>query len=576
MSAIEDVLSLGSFDGIEVADLEQVVDEAGKFARDVIAPTNEVGDQQGVSLEDGKVNVPDAIADLHAQFVANGWQSVAGDPEFDGMGLPSAVGNAVSEMIETGNLAYSLLPMLTHDGAIALEAHGTDEQKQKYLSKLVTGEWSGTMLLTEPQAGSDLAAVKTRAVRDGDRYRIFGTKIFITWGDHELSENIIHFVLARVEGAPEGVRGISMFIVPKFDVGEDGELGARNDLRATSLEHKLGIHASPTCVMSFGDEDGAVGYLLGEENKGLANMFTMMNHARLGVGLQGLAVSERAYQLARAYAHDRVQGKTPGIEGRAPIVHHADVRRMLMLMRSQIEAMRAVTYTAAAQIDHSHHGPTDEARAAAETRLSLLTPIVKGWCTEKSEEITSLGVQIHGGMGYVEETGAAQHYRDARILTIYEGTSGIQANDFAGRKTLGDEGRELGRLIAELREMAKELGDNPALEDVARAVSDSLDLLEQGGQWIVANAMSHPSALGAASFNYMMLAGTVLGGAYLAKAAGIASSGASDVDQDFAAEKRATAAFYSAHVLPRALGYLAAMTANPEITMALPAEAFGA
>jgi len=573
LSGIDEILSLDAFDGIEVADLEQIIGEAGRFARDVIAPTNVIGDQQGVRLEDGKVLVPDAIADLHAQFVANGWQSVAGNPEFGGMGLPSAVANAVSEMVETGNLAYSLLPMLTHDGAIALEAHGTEEQKARFLSKLITGEWSGTMLLTEPQAGSDLAAVKTRAVPDGDRYRIFGTKIFITWGDHELSENIIHFVLARVEGAPEGVRGISMFLVPKFEVGDDGAIGERNDVRATSVEHKLGIHVSPTCVMSFGDDDGAIGYLLGEENKGLANMFTMMNHARLGVGLQGLAVSERAYQQACAYANDRVQGKAPGVEGRAPIIHHADVRRMLMLMRSQIEAMRAVAYSAAAEIDHSHHASGEETRQAAEARLSLLTPIVKGWCTEKSEEITSLGVQIHGGMGYVEETGAAQHYRDARILTIYEGTSGIQANDFAGRKTLGDEGRELGRLIAELREMAQELGNQQGLGDVAKSISEGLDLLEKGARWIVDKAMSHPAAVGAAAFNYMMLAGTVLGGAYLAKAAGIASSDES-VDEEFAAAKRATSAFYCAHVLPRAHGYLAAMTADPGITMAIPAEAF--
>ena len=574
LSRIDDILSLDAFEGIEAADLEQILEEAGKFARDVIAPTNVVGDQQGVSIKDGTVTVPAEFAELHAQFVGNGWQAVAGNPEYDGMGLPSATGNAVSEMVETANLAYSLLPMLTSDAAVALEEHGTEELKNTYLSKLVTGQWAGTMLLTEPQAGSDLAAIKTRAVRDGEHFRISGTKIYITWGDHELSENIIHFVLARIEGAPEGVRGISMFLVPKFLVGDDGEIGARNDLRATSLEHKLGIHASPTCVMSFGDDDGAIGYLVGEENKGLASMFTMMNHARLGVGQQGLAVSERAYQLACAYAHDRVQGRVPGEKGRVAIVHHADVRRMLMLMRSQIEAMRAVAYTAAAQVDFVHHGASEDARAAANLRLSLLTPIVKGWCTEKSEEITSLGIQIHGGMGYVEETGAAQHYRDARILPIYEGTNGIQAADLAGRKVLGDEGQEIRRLIGELRETCASMRDDDALAPIADSVDAALDQLEQGVAWLLANAMSQPAALGAASFNLLMLAGTVLGGAYLAKAAAIASSASSKTDAKFAAEKRATAAFYCAQVLPRAHGYLAAMTADPDITMAIPAESF--
>lgn len=573
LAGIDDILSLDPFEGMEVADLEQVLEEAGKFARDVIAPTNAIGDRKGVSIEGNTVRVPDEIAEVHAQYVENGWQSVAGNPEFDGMGLPSTVANAVSEMVETGNLAYSLLPMLTSDAAIALEEHGTDELKQKYLAKLVTGEWAGTMLLTEPQAGSDLGALKARAVRDGDRFRISGTKIYITWGDHELSENIIHFVLARIEGAPEGVRGISMFLVPKFAVGDNGEIGEQNDLRATSLEHKLGIHCSPTAVMSFGDNEGAIGYLIGEEGKGLATMFTMMNHARLGVGLQGLSVSERAFQLARAYAHDRVQGRAPGQEGRAAIVHHADVRRMLMLMRSQIEAMRAVAYTAAAQVDMSHHASGDEARATAERRLSLLTPVVKGWCTEKSEEVTSLGIQIHGGMGYVEETGAAQHYRDARILAIYEGTNGIQAADLAGRKVLGDEGQEIRKLIGELREVCAGMRDDEALAAIADAVSAGLDQLEQGVEWLLANAMSHPAALGASSFNMLMLTGTVLGAAYLAKGVAAASA-AGGTDANFLKEKVATTAFYCAHVLPRAQGYLAAMTADPGITMALPAEAF--
>ena len=491
------------------------------------------------------------------------------------MGLPAITAFAANEMVQTANISYSLLPMLTSDAAEAMQAHASDELKANYLSKIITGQWAATMNLTEAQAGSDLAAITTRAVRDGDQFRIFGTKVFITWGDHELSENVIHLVLARIEGAPEGVRGISMFLVPKFILTEDGEPGERNDLRATSVEHKLGIHGSPTCVMQFGDNDGAVGYLVGEENRGLAAMFTMMNHARMGVGLQGLAVSERALQHASAYAHDRVQGRVPGIDGRAPIIHHADVRRMLMLMRSQVEAMRALSYSAAAQTDIAHHGADEETRVAADRRLSLLTPIVKGWCTETSEQVTSLGIQIHGGMGFVEETGAAQFYRDARILTIYEGTSGIQAGDLTGRKVLGDEGRELRALLDELRAYFKGVNDE-LMQGVASAVLAGIDQVDDGVEWLLKNALSSPTTPGAAGFNFMMLAGTVLGGAYIAKAAAIATSGESREDEAFGQEKLATAAFYCAHVLPRAHGFLSAMTADPAITMAIPAKSFQA
>ncbi len=575
LAGIDDILTLESYAGIERSDLEQVLDESAKFARDVIAPTNVAGDQQGCAVEGDTVRVPAEFADVHRQFVENGWQSVGGNPAYDGMGLPAIVAYATNEMVETANIAYSLLPMLTSDAAEALEAHASDELKATYLAKIITGQWAATMNLTEPQAGSDLAAITTRAVSDGDRYRISGTKIYITWGDHELAENIIHLVLARLDGAPEGVRGISMFLVPKFLLGPNGEPGERNDVRATSVEHKLGIHGSPTCVMSFGDNDGAIGYLVGEENRGLAAMFTMMNHARMGVGLQGLAVSERAYQLARAYALDRVQGRVYGVEGRAPIIHHADVRRMLMLMRAQIEAMRALSYTAAAEVDVAHHGSDETAREAADRRLSLLTPIVKGWCTESSEQVTSLGIQIHGGMGYVEETGAAQHYRDARILPIYEGTNGIQAADFTGRKVLGDEGRELRAVVGELRDFFAAAND-AALSGAVKAVFAGLDELEKGLEWLLGNAATDPLAAGTASYNFMMLAGTVLGGAYLAKGAVLATSGASDVDEAFGKEKLATAAFYGAHVLPRAHAFAAAMMADPAVTMAIPAESFQA
>jgi len=574
LADIDKVLSLDAFEGMEAEDLEQVLEEAGKFASDVVAPTNIPTDQQGCRLDGKTVQVADVLADVHRQFVENGWQSVAGDPEFDGMGLPSTVAFATAEMLQSANMAYSLMPMLTRDAVAALEVHANDELKQQYLAKLTTGEWAATMNLTEPQAGSDLSAVACRAERDGDQFRIRGNKIFITWGDHELSDNVIHTVLARIDGAPEGVRGISMFLVPKFLLDENGEPGDRNDVYATALEHKLGIHGSPTAVMNFGDNEGAVGYLVGEENKGLYAMFTMMNHARLEVGLQGVAISERAYQLARSYANERIQGRVPGREDKAPIIHHADVRRMLMLMRCQVEAMRAIAYTAAAQDDIEHKSPDADARSAAGKRLSLLTPVVKGWCTETSEQVTSLGIQIHGGMGFVEETGAAQYYRDARILTIYEGTSGIQAGDLAGRKILADEGHELSALISELRELCDSMQSDDQLKTIAEAVRGGLDQLEDGMNWLIANAASGPDAVGAASFNLMMLAGTVLGGAYLAKSAAIAVSGSSSASDSFGKTKLATAAFYCAHVLPRSHGYLAAMKSDAGLTMAIPADSF--
>ncbi|RZV39377.1 MAG: acyl-CoA dehydrogenase [Chromatiales bacterium] len=574
LAEIDKVLSLDAFEGMEVEDLEQVLEEAGKFASDVVAPTNIPTDEQGCRLDGKTVHVADVLADVHRQFVENGWQSVAGDPEYDGMGLPSTVAFATAEMLQSANMAYSLMPMLTRDAVAALEVHANDELKQQYLAKLTTGEWAATMNLTEPQAGSDLSAVACRAEREGDQFRIRGNKIFITWGDHELSGNVIHTVLARIDGAPEGVRGISMFLVPKFLLDENGEPGERNDVYATALEHKLGIHGSPTAVMNFGDNEGAVGYLIGEENKGLYAMFTMMNHARLEVGLQGVAISERAYQLARSYANDRIQGRVPGREDKAPIIHHADVRRMLMLMRCQVEAMRAIAYTAASQDDIEHKSSDADICSAAGKRLSLLTPVVKGWCTETSEQVTSLGIQIHGGMGFVEETGAAQYYRDARILTIYEGTSGIQAGDLAGRKVLADEGRELSALISELRELCDSMQGDDALAGIAQSVRAGLGQLEEGMNWLIANAASGPTTTGAASFNLLMLAGTVLGGAYLAKSAAIATSASSSANEAFGKTKLATAAFYCAHVLPRAHGYLAAMMADPELTMAIAADSF--
>ncbi len=568
-AGIDEVLGLDAFDGMEFDDIGPILEEAAKLAHDVIAPTNRIGDEQGCRVEGDKVVVPDAFVDAYGQLVENGWLGIAGAPENDGMGLPEAVAHATAEMWQSANLGFSLVSMLTHDAVATIAAHAPDDLKQIYLPRVTTGQWAGTMNLTESEAGSDLSVIKTRAERDGDRFRIFGTKIFITWGDHEVAENIVHLVLARIEGAPEGVRGISLFLVPKYLPDANGEIGERNDLRATSLEHKLGIHSSPTAVMSFGDNDGAIGWLVGEENKGLAAMFTMMNYARLGVGQQGLAVSERAYQQAVAWAHDRIQGRAPGQKGRSAIVHHPDVRRMLMLMRSQIEAMRAFAFYTAGLVDFEHHG-SNEQRAAAASRLALLTPVVKGWLTEAAQEITSLGIQVHGGMGYVEETGAAQHYRDARILPIYEGTNGIQGGDFVGRKIMANEGRDIRALIEDLRATCAALADDDDLAGAGEAVSRSLDDLAQGVDWLLDNAVSDPVAAGTASFNLLMLAGFALGGAMLARAT-LSAKAAGDGGA-FLDNKIATLEFYCGHVLPRTHAYLVAATANPGATMAIDAQ----
>lgn len=576
LSGIRRVLELEAFEAVDKDTVDQVVEEAGRFASDVMAPLNIPGDQAGCRVENGAVVPPPGFDGIYQQFVENGWQSLPHPTEFDGMGLPEIVGQAASECWQSANMAYSLCPMLTNGAVAAIDAHASEDLKQMFLPKLVSGEWAGTMNLTEPQAGSDLAAVTTKAVRDGDLYRIIGTKIFITWGDQPYSENVIHLVLARLQDAPQGVRGLSMFLVPKYLLGGDGSIGELNDVSVASVEHKMGIHGSPTCVMSFGDNAGSVGYLVGEENKGLACMFTMMNHARIEVGVQGLAISERAYQLAKSWARDRTQGRAPGVEGRATIINHADVRRMLMIMKSQIEAMRAAAYATAGELDVAHHASNVEERAAAERRMAFLTPVIKGWMTETAQELTSLGVQIHGGMGYVEETGAAQHMRDARILTIYEGTTGIQANDLVGRKILADEGFAAKELIADMREVASELAGNGKLASIKSALSEGVDQLESALEWLVKNAPADPNVPGAASFNLLMLAGTVVGGWQMARAALAAMSDDSSVagDAAFCEAKILTARFYAEHIMPRARAYLKAATAGTDVLMAMPEDSF--
>jgi alkylation response protein AidB-like acyl-CoA dehydrogenase len=524
-----------------------IVEEAGKLARDVLAPLNASGDRQGATVENGVVRTADGFKDAYRAFVDGGWPGIPFEPEHGGQGVPWLIAAAAMETWASANTAWSLGPILTMGAVELLSAHGSDAQKTTYLAKLVSGEWTGTMNLTEPQAGSDLGALKSRAVPDGDRYRITGQKIFITYGEHDYTDNIVHMVLARTPNAPAGSKGISLFIVPKFLVNADGSLGQRNDLRCVSLEHKLGIHASPTCVMSYGDNDGAIGYLVGEENEGLRCMFTMMNNARMNIGLSGLAIAERAYQQALDYARTRVQF--------GPIIKHPDIRRTLMTMKSITEAMRAFAYDAAASLDIAKRHPDRAVRDAAKARIDLLTPVVKAWCTDCGVEIASLGIQIHGGMGYIEETGAAQHYRDARIAPIYEGTNGIQAIDLVTRKVLRDGGAAATAYLAELRRTIASL-DARALGPAAnlpRRAGDAIDALEKATAWLVKNGAADQAAALAGATPYLRLFGTVAGGAMMAKAAGVAAArlGANGDDR-FYKTKLATAGFYGEHILPQA------------------------
>lgn len=541
--------------------VDAVLGEAAKLFENVLAPTNQTADQQGTKLEN-KAVVPAPVLDgIYQQLVEGGWLSLSSDPDFGGQGFPELVGVAVEEMMQSANMAFSLAPMLTRGVVASLRQFGSVEQQQKYLPKLISGEWSGTMQLTESQAGSDLAAIKTRAVPEGDHYRITGSKIFITWGDQPYTDNIIHLVLARTPDAPEGTKGISMFIVPKFlDNGE------RNDNYPVSVEHKMGIHASPTCVMSFGDEGGAIGYLVGEENKGLMYMFATMNAARLSVGQEGISTAERAYQQAVAYAKDRVQGQVAGMSGKAAIINHADVKRMLMKMRALIEAGRALSFAAIRENDISHHHPDADVRANAARRVEVFTPIVKAWGSEAGSEVTSLGVQVHGGMGFVEETGAAQHMRDVRIAAIYEGTNGIQALDLVGRKTLRDGGEGVRELLGYIKSRVAEVG--AADTKLAAAATTALESCDATVAIILDNVNADPHYAGSVAFNYLMQMGTSVAGALLIVSGLLAQqqidAGSSD---PFYRQKVATAKFYAAHLLPHAEAYAASVRAGfAEIT----------
>jgi len=484
------------------------------------------------------------------------------------------VATAVQEMWNSANMAFCLAPMLTSGVIEAFRHHGTPEQQALYLPRLTTGEWTGTMNLTEPQAGSDLSAVRMQAVPEGDHYRLRGTKIFITWGEHEMTENIVHLVLARTPDAPEGVKGISLFIVPKFVVGPDGARGERNDIKCVSIEHKMGIHASPTCMLAYGEEKGAIGYLVGERNRGLEYMFTMMNHARLGVGIEGVAIAERAYQHAAEYARTRVQGRAPGQRSgdRVTIIHHPDVRRMLLGMKAQTEAMRALAYTAAAALDKAQHHPEPAERRSHQALLDLLTPIVKGWSTEQAIEVASTGVQVHGGMGFVEEGGAAQYLRDARITTIYEGTTGIQANDLIGRKVAFDKGATATVVIARMRGTCSALQSlGTDFEHTRSQLSNALDAAETATRWLVETYPVNLKAAAAVAVPYLKLFGTALGGALLCQAALVAHRKLEDPasDHDFLAAKLVTARFYCEHVLPLVHAHAAAVLHGSDSVLAL-------
>ena len=576
---LDRIAALPGYEEVSPDLVDAVLEEAGKLASEVLAPINASGDHEHSVLENGVVRTPKGFKQAYDQYRDGGWNAVPFDPEFGGQGLPWTVAFAVQEMWQASNMSFGLCPLLNQGAVELLQDHGSDEQKRLYLPKMISGEWTGTMNLTEPQAGSDVGAVRTKAWKDGDAYRIAGQKIFITYGEHDFADNIIHLVLARTPDAPAGIKGISLFVVPKFLVGADGAPGERNDLRCVSLERKLGINASPTCVMAYGDNDGAIGYLVGEENRGIEYMFTMMNNARLSVGLQGVAIAERAYQQAVDFARTRVQGRAMGNgAAAATIIHHPDVRRMLLGMKAQIEAGRALTYYAAAALDTAQRHPDAENRKEAQALVDLLTPVVKAWCTDLGCEVASTGVQIHGGMGFVEETGAAQHLRDARIAPIYEGTNGIQAADLVFRKVARDGGQSAGQFLDQVAALDERLASSGE-EDIAAIrtnLADGLDALRAATDWVAATAKSDPTGAAAGSAQYLRMFGLVAGGFMMAQAAVEASESmaAGEGDPAAAEAKRLTARFFAEQFLPQARGLLSPLMDGHSTVMALAEDRF--
>jgi alkylation response protein AidB-like acyl-CoA dehydrogenase len=584
LAGLDEIAKMPGFDEAGFDTARAVLEECARFNEGVIAPLNVEGDRNPSTWKDGEVTTSPGFKQAYAQFAEAGWQGLQHPADFGGQGLPKAVGAACVEMLNSANLSFALCPLLT-DGAIeALLTAASDEVKAVYLEKLVSGEWTGTMNLTEPQAGSDLALVRSKAEPQPDgTYRISGTKIFITYGEHDMARNIVHLVLARVTGAPEGVKGISLFVVPKFLVNPDGSLGERNDVRCVSIEHKLGIKASPTAVLQFGDKGGATGYLVGQENRGLEYMFIMMNAARYAVGVQGIAIAERAYQKAAAYAKERVQSRPVdgSMNASAPIIHHPDVKRMLMTMRAYTEGCRAMASVAAAAYDAAHHHPDPEVRRQNQAFYEFMVPLVKGYSTEMSIEVASLGVQVHGGMGFIEETGAAQYYRDARILTIYEGTTAIQANDLVGRKTARDGGQTAkgiaGQIAATEGLLAK--SDSAQAKAVLRRLTAARQAFLEVVDFVAGNTKASPNAVFTGSVPYLMLAGNLMAGWQLARSvvaaeALLAQPDTGGEDPQFLRLKIATARFYADHILSRAPAVRDAIIEGAESVTALPVDAF--
>jgi len=579
LAGLSDVVAYPSYAdaGADVDLAPAILEESAKFNQDVVAPLNWPGDQNPSSFKDGIVSTTPGFKEAFEQFGAAGWQGVVHPAEFGGQGLPKLIATACFEMVHSASLSFALCPMLT-DGAIeALLTAASPELQERFVPNMISGEWTGSMCLTEPQAGSDLSMVRARAIPEGDgTYKIFGTKIYITYGEHDMAKNIVHLVLARTPDAPEGVKGISLFVVPKFLVNADGSLGDRNDVYCVSIEHKLGIKASPTAVLQFGDHGGAIGYLVGEENHGLEYMFVMMNAARFAVGMQGIAVAERAYQRAVQYAKDRVQSRDlAGSPGPVAIIHQPDVKRMLMTMRAYIEASRALAYYAAAAYDAQHAAPDEGVRKANQAIYEFLVPIIKGFSTEMSIEVASLGVQVHGGMGFIEETGAAQHYRDARILTIYEGTTAIQANDLVGRKTVRDGGATAKVLSQKIAETEKALAASGSADAkaVLKQLSAARTAFDEVVAYIVTNAKTDIKAVYAGSFAYLRLSGLVLGGWQMARAL-LAAEGLRDSDPAFYGAKIATARFFAENLMPQAQALAISILEGGYSTNALELEQF--
>ncbi|MFZ4537472.1 acyl-CoA dehydrogenase [Propionivibrio sp.] len=580
LAGLDEIAQLPGCEEADADVVDAVLEEAAKFAEGVLSPLNMVGDREGAQFKDGQVTMPTGFKEAYKLFAESGWTALNSEPEWGGQGLPKLVAAPVTEMWKSANHAFSLCPLLTGGAIEALIISGSDQLKQTFLEKMVSGEWTGTMNITEPGAGSDLAAIRTRAEPQADgTYKIFGSKIFITYGEHDMADNIIHLVLARTPTAPEGIKGISLFIVPKFMVNADGSQGARNDAWCVSIEHKLGIHASPTAVMAFGDKGGGIGYLVGEENRGIEYMFIMMNAARFGVGMEGVAVCERSYQRARDYAKERVQGTDIGVRGggKVPIIAHPDVRRMLMSMKAQAEASRALAYVVAGAQDKAVNHPDAEQRKQNQAFVDLMIPVVKGWSTEIGIEVASTGMQVHGGMGYMEEAGASQHMRDARISTIYEGTTAIQANDLIGRKIAREGGATLKAVIGMMRALDADLAkqDNAHLVAIRSRFAAGVDALAKAGEWIIVNYKTDVRAASAGAVPFLTLFGIVAGGWQMTRAALIAQAKIDGGDSDpFYPAKIITSRFFADHLLSQAEGLASSVTDGAIGVMGLAEDQF--